>query len=331
MTQIEWTHIPCYKPEVWNPVTGCTRVSSGCDNCYAVGMTRRLAGMPKMADKYSGLVNPGKKHFNGTVKCHEGVLSVPIGWKEPRAVFVNSMSDLFHESVPDDFIRDVFTVMGAFPEHIFMILTKRPDRMADVVNRLTAPSFEMKTRIAINSMCMRHDGKKVEAQWPLPNVWLGASVEDQQTANERIPYLIRIQATVRFLSCEPLLSYIDLAKACQTSVITKGFSYLPSQELHWVIAGGESGRNARPMHPGWMRSLRDQCQEAGVPFFFKQWGEWLPSDQYAPASDSKERPWSVPYATMDIGGYDWVTKKAAGRLLDGVEHSEFPSILSQQS
>ena len=233
-THIEWTEA------TWNPVTGCTRVSEGCDNCYAVAMTRRIGAMG--IAKYDGLVNRGKSHFNGHVKLHRDALEIPQRRSAPTLYFVNSMSDLFHDDIPDDFIADVFEVMAATPRHTYQILTKRPERMA---------SFASNLRFG--------DGRSF-ADAPLPNVWLGTSVENQQRATERIPVLASCPAAVRFLSCEPLLSQIDIG------------TFLKSRDIHWVIVGGESGPRSRPLDPDWVRMIQNDCASAGVAFFFKQWG-----------------------------------------------------------
>jgi len=222
-TAIEWTD------ETWNPVTGCTKVSPGCDHCYAERITNRFGG-------------PGA--FD-TVVLHPERLGKPLRWRKSRMVFVNSMSDLFHDDVPDEFIGRVWQVMGAASMHTFQVLTKRPGRMASLLNE------RILTHIP------------VLPNWPLPNVWLGTSVEDQKWADIRIPKLLDAPAAVRFLSCEPLLGPVDLR-------------IYPGSWVDWVIVGGESGPGARPMHPDWARSLRDQCVAAEVPFFFKQWGGRIP-------------------------------------------------------
>lgn len=227
MSKIEWTD------ETWNPTTECTRVSAGCDNCYAVKMTNRLATMAATKEKYGGLINEGKDHFNGVVKCHEDELSKPMRWRKPRKIFVNSMSDLFHEGVPFEFVDKVFAVMALCPQHTFQILTKRPERMAEYL------STNVGHRIYQNCISTwLDDGKDgfLGKAWdqvsdlagvsvkgghfeimawnlPLPNVWLGTSVENQKTADERIPHLLRCPAVVRFLSCEPLLGEVDLLRA----------------------------------------------------------------------------------------------------------------------
>lgn len=211
-TAIEWTDA------TWNPVSGCTKVSPGCAHCYAERITLRF--------KRGGPFLPGKT----TINVHPERLKLPLSWRSPRRVFVNSMSDLFHEEVPLTFIQDVFCVMEQAKHHIFQILTKRHERLAHLAPELPWPS----------------------------NVWMGVSVENQVWADRRIPCLKTVPASVRFLSCEPLLRPLDLR--CHL----KG--------IDWVIVGGESGAKARKMDPDWVRNLRDQCSAASVPFFFKQWG-----------------------------------------------------------
>lgn len=342
-TKIEWTDT------TWNPVSGCTRASAGCDNCYAVTMTKRLEAMGQA--KYAGLVNIGKNHFNGVVKCHEEALTLPLGWKKPQKIFVNSMSDLFHPEVPFEFIDKVFAIMALSPQHTFQILTKRPERMAEYLNGhpgLTRPQL-----VGIEAARMNDGFEGIE--WPLPNVWLGVSVEDQRAADERIPHLLRIPAAVRFLSCEPLLGPVDLRRLsvrpgrfidCLTCDYHDGVGSViagpPSGTgpIDWVICGGESGPNARPMHPDWARSLRDQCQAAGVPFFFKQWGEYHPRLMHGVWPDTRTGCCdNLPSVHIHEDGYvhrigdrgtptnmKRVGKKRAGRLLDGKEWNEFPGV-----
>jgi len=337
-SKIEWTDA------TWNPVTGCTRASAGCDNCYAVTMTKRLEAMGQ--EKYSGLVNIGKNHFNGVVKCHEDELLKPLGWRKPRRVFVNSMSDLFHKEVPFAFIDKVFAVMALCPQHTFQVLTKRPERMAEYLVKDRRPdwAWQVKGDLCPKGWRERHipavDG-------PLPNVWLGTSVEDQKAADERIPHLLRCPAAVRFLSCEPLIGPISLEEwdgDIHPDAEYECMSAYKPGPLDWVIAGGESGPNARPMHPDWARSLRDQCQASGVPFFFKQWGAYqdgscslggnvvvLSNGQHASLVNSAEyeemqrkhlNEWNSLHPTTMAR----VGKKAAGRLLDGRTWDEFPEV-----
>ena len=209
---IEWTD------STWNPVTGCTKVSPGCAHCYAEAITLRF--------KRGGPFLPGQSE----IKPHPDRLGLPLSWKAPRRIFVNSMSDLFHDEIPLDFIRKVFDVMEQADRHIFQVLTKRHERLLEVFEELPWPS----------------------------NVWMGVSVENQYWAERRIPNLIKVPAAVRFLSAEPLLKPLTLGP------------YL--KDIDWVIVGGESGPKARPIDPEWVRSIRDECLNAGVPFFFKQWG-----------------------------------------------------------
>ena len=325
---IEWTD------SVWNPVSGCTRVSAGCDNCYAVKMTKRLEAMGQ--DKYSRLVNIGKGHFNGVVRCHEDALTIPLKARKPRRWFVNSMSDLFHKEVPFEFIDKVFAVMALCPHHTFQVLTKRPERMAEYFHY--RPGMERAATIAevameIGNIRWRVGGRIMfgfeedrrvvdDPGWPLPNVWLGTSVEDQATADERIPHLLRCPAAVRFLSCEPLLSGVDLApfilnpkaehlnpcgcgdgecSTCWQSPATYNLG------IHWVIVGGESGPGARPFDPQDAISIKHQCEDANVPFFFKQMG----SKPYDKFNDQ-------PVKILDPKGHDWVG-------YDALRKREFPA------
>jgi len=217
-------------------------VSAGCDHCYALTLAKRLkaAGNPRY--QVDGDPRTSGRGFGLTL--HHDKVDQPLRWRRPRLIFVNSMSDLFHKGVPEEFLEAVFEVMARASQHRFQILTKRPGRMATMVRRIQPA--------------------------PLPNVWLGTSVEDQRWADIRIPKLVETPAAVRFLSCEPLLAPVDL------SPWISGWEATNRPPLHWVIVGGESGHHARPMQPGWVRSLRDQCARAGVPFFFKQWGGRTP-------------------------------------------------------
>lgn len=273
-TTIEWTQRPGTKGETWNPTTGCNKVSAGCKNCYAEVMHGRQMHMnPK---KYS-------QPFSAGVVTHADTLTIPLKWKKPRTVFVNSMSDLFHADVPFDFIDQVFAVMALTPQHTYQILTKRPERMAEYLNwrnpTLAYADTDRVDRIAKAAGLKYGQGPTIFL--PLPNVWLGTSVENQAAADERIPHLLRCPAAVRFLSCEPLLGGVDLKNIAggggsryQVLEPIVGGTDADRPAIDWVITGGESGNGARPMHPDWVRGLCDQCKAAGVPFFFKQWGEW---------------------------------------------------------
>ena len=279
MTEIEWTD------RTWNPVTGCNKVSQGCKNCYAEIMHKRQMAM-----------NPHKytKPFLAGAEIHEEELRKPLAWTKPCRVFVNSMSDLFHEDVPFIFIDTVFATMAICPNITFQILTKRPERMLEWSKQYDGPVF------------------------PLPNVWLGVSCEDQATADERIPLLIQVPAAVRFLSCEPLLGHINFLDCIKWIKPEHGPHQYP--KIGWVITGGESGHHARPMHPEWVRSIRDQCQVANVPFFFKQWGEFFPVE-HSMLIPEKHRTKMPSAQWTDFIKYG---KKVTGHLLDGKEYFQFP-------
>jgi protein gp37 len=276
-TKIEWAD------ETWNPVTGCSRASAGCDHCYAVHTSWRMERMGQ--EKYAGLTvlnGKGDRHFNGTVRCHEDVLGRPLTWRKPRRIFVNSMSDLFHADVPDEFIDRVFAVMALCPKHQFLILTKRPERMAAYLTSGRGVDVRALTTIPLKlipkNMTMGDTHFNIEnGNWkPLPNVWVGVSCEDQAAADARIPHLLRTPAAVRFLSCEPLLGPIDLwgprypcAPSGECGAVS---SWRTTDRIDWVIVGGESGGEARPCDVGWIRGIVDTCKGAGVPCFVKQLG-----------------------------------------------------------
>lgn len=306
-SNIEWTDA------TWNPVLGCSKVSPGCQNCYAVPTSLRNEKMGAKDYRELTVLHPnGKRDWSGKVVCLDDRLEIPLRWKKPRRIFVNSMSDLFHPEVPFEFIDKVFRVMRQAEQHTFQVLTKRPERMLEFLRQ---------------RQC---------ALPPAPNVWLGTSVENQATADERIPLLLQCPAAIRWLSCEPLLGQVDLKKqdgtiaderynqfvleqafgdprelwACPKCEGTRYRQTDPFADfckpckgtgvgIDWIVCGGESGPNARPMHPDWARGMRDQCQSNEIPFFFKQWGEF---------SESMQR----------------VGKAKAGRALDGTEHNQYP-------
>ncbi|MFC3768310.1 phage Gp37/Gp68 family protein [Paenibacillus sp. GCM10012303] len=314
-TSIEWTD------RTWNPLRGCSKVSEGCRNCYAIRVAHRFGGegMP-----YEGLTQPGPggPNWTGKVTLVPDALESPLRWRKQQRVFVNSMSDLFHESVDEKYIAKVFGIMCLSQQHTFQVLTKRPERMARLLN---SEDFQMHTGWFASQAIREYglDRSKFEylPDWPLPNVWLGVSVENQKAADDRIPLLLQTPAAVRFLSCEPLLGPVKLPKSAY-----EFDEEYPEEgsvcKLDWVIAGGESGPGARPMHPDWTRSLRDQCQAAGVSFFFKQWGEWLPVHP-----DRKSYEYSSPghkCAEIDGTRFFRIGKLLAGRQLDDREWNEFP-------
>jgi protein gp37 len=278
-TSIEWTDQPGYVGAVWNPTTGCTRVSAGCDNCYAFALhDKRYATNLKTAEIFfdkndsamppsnrrdlvasgrdQGAALPWPKQYDlpfSRVQLLPERLDAPLRTRRPTCYFVDSMADLFHEDVPDEFLMQVWSTMERATWHRFLILTKRPQLMRE----------------------------RLGDEPPLPNVWLGTSVEDQASADERIPHLLATPAAVRFLSCEPLLGEVNLGEYLwwdhtpmhlQRDPEQYPEDWSPTEELHWVIVGGESGPRARPMDLAWARSLRDQCVAAGVSFFMKQMG-----------------------------------------------------------
>ena len=266
-TRIEWTE------SVWNPVIGCSKVSPGCEHCYAA----------TLAHRFGWTTEPWTApHAAQNVQCHPERLDQPLHWRRPRNIFVNSMSDLFHDRVPDSFLDAVFAVMSGSLRHTYQILTKRPRRMHAYLTDPATP--ERIVRRAWHNAGMDahpaslHDLRVLlNFSWPLPHVWLGVSVEDQRRANERIPVLLQTPAAFRFLSCEPLLGPVDLT-ALPYPVPGGGTVAMNAWQrpsvlapgVDWVIAGAESGSGARPMDDDWVRTLRDQCQNAGIPFFFKQ-------------------------------------------------------------
>lgn len=344
-TKIEWVkNNDGAQGKTWNPITGCTKISAGCQNCYAERMSKRLAGRCGY-DK--------DDPFNVTL--HPDRLGEPLKWRKPQMVFVCSMGDLFHDDVPFDWIDQVFETMALCQTHIFMLLTKREKRVKEwfdtIKNRRPVPGQGVCTGgppFCLGTHCPSHDQNTgyCGSPWPLPNVWLGVTAENQETANERIPTLLQMPAAKRFVSVEPMLGAVDLTEIplgpngyglnfelnAPNGWIT-GYRENGSPKVHrndqygkldWVICGGETGPGARPMHPDWVRNLRDQCVGADVPFFFKAWGDYcyvdqMPSDTYthldtrvnlAGHRDDK-KPWRIG-------------KKLAGRNLDGREWNERP-------
>jgi len=296
-TKIEWAEA------TWNPVTGCTKISPGCEHCYAERMAKRLRGRCGY---------PADEPFRVTV--HPDRLDEPRRWRKPRLIFVCSMGDLFHEDVPLDVIWQVYRVMRDTPRHRYMVLTKRPERMADIVCR----------RVAWESL--------------LPNVWLAVTVEGPEQL-WRVPLLLQCPAEVRFVSHEPaLVGPVDWAPWLPDAPGQNKGDIHPCG-IDWLISGGESGPGARPTHPDVFRADRDQCTAAEVPFFFKQWGEWRPPLEGESYDTSRGRAGRPPAYIVGRDGtcrcfesddIDHGTvmlrvgKKSAGRLLDGVEHNGMP-------
>lgn len=320
-TSIEWADYS------WNPVTGCHEVSEGCQNCYAKTFAERWRG------------TPGHYFERGfDVQLRPDKLDLPLRWRRPRRIFVNSMSDLFHDDMPDEFIARIFAVMAYSYRHTFQILTKRHGRMRSL---LSSPEF---VKLFDNEFCRIPDWNE---RWPdleftpfghvdhlmdgpLSNVWLGVSAETQQWADIRIPALLDTPAAVRFISAEPLLGPISIFASSKID---------REPGLDWVIAGGESGRGARPMHPDWARVLRDECQSADVAFLFKQHGEWVAESMWLHADNAPAAFLSTsgmvrhlvngkPTAAPMSRGHDItvrrVGKHRAGRELDGQTWDQYP-------
>ncbi|QBQ50111.1 phage Gp37/Gp68 family protein [Brevundimonas naejangsanensis] len=350
-THIEWTDA------TWNVVTGCAIVSPGCTNCYAM----KLAGT-RLRDHPSrnGLTTDSKAGpvWNGQVRFNTGWLTQPLRWTKPRKVFVCAHGDLFHEGVTDDQLDQIFAVMALAPQHVFQVLTKRPKRMHDYLLAFTAERLSKALRAFV------HAGEKATQAdrfipLPLPNVWMGVSAEDQTRANERIPVLLETPAAIRWVSAEPLIGPLDLtaiddgfsdprnvlrsfSAQLQAAQYTESIDLcIDTPGLDWVVVGGESGAGSRPMHPGWARDLRDQCADAGVPFLFKQWGDWTPGEN---AQNTIGRTVETADWFNDAWNYQTLTpasaegmyiddeptlyragKRAAGRLLDGQLHDGYPA------
>jgi protein gp37 len=345
-SSIEWTEATL------NVVTGCTKVSDGCIHCY-IERTPPFRKDGRRFDK------PGIGGSTGLV-FHPERLVLPMRWRKPRRIFVNSLSDLWHDDVPDGLIAALWFMMGQsagmIPEryrgHTFQILTKRPARMRAWLRRWADtgdPAIQPMDPAA--SRCGRAELVEAAAEylggptaydwmdgpryWPtaLPGVWLGVSAEDQRSADNRIPILNECPAVVRFVSAEPLLGPVDLTHHlsfghCPEHDFPGGFcvqrQHPGVHHLNWVIAGGESGPGARPAHPDWFQSLRDQCRQAGVAFHFKQWGEWVYRNQM-PEETYVQLDQAINLAQAHPEPFR-VGKKRAGRLLDGRTWDEYPEV-----
>lgn len=315
ISSIEWTDA------TWNPITGCSVVSPGCTNCYAMRLAgTRLKDHPSRID----LTRDTKAGpvWNGEVRLNKEWLFQPLEWKRPRKIFVCAHGDLFAENVPDDWILDVVTIMAIAGHHTFQVLTKRAERMHDFFNR-----DDLLDEIYANWYSFSGGAREVYS-WPLHNIWLGCSAEDQVRYDQRRRWLDRTPAAVKFWSIEPMLGPIEM-----------GIKFV---KPGWVIVGGESGPKARPMHPDWARSIRDQCADAGVPFFFKQWGEWCPATRdygvhgsVMPDNGEKFTWIGWDGTTKNPSAHDLkapvmaigrMGKNAAGRILDGVTHDAMPAV-----
>ncbi len=367
-TKIEWADATV------NYVNGCSLASPGCTNCYAM----RLAGTRlKHHPTRAGLTQDTKAGpvWTGEVRENPAALEQVLRWKKPRAIFWNAHGDLFHENVPDEWIDKQFAVMALTPQHRHMVLTKRSARMRAYLSQNPLWNVHLSAAGDIGGekwgwiadraprgSAITQYNLYLQVPWPLTNVWLGVSVEDQRRADERIPDLLETPAAIRFISAEPLLGPVDLTMLHHDGITNidalRGMHGVaqPMQaecdKIQWVIVGGESGPGARPMHPDWARSLRDQCGAAGVPFHFKQWGEWGPdvrADRHQKTSDGYDRDrvmegvarcavwnggdrWTHYQSgygpTVDEGHGEWVYrlgKRLNGRLLDGIQHDGAPA------
>lgn len=349
-SKIEWTDA------TWNPTRGCAIKSKGCANCYAMRQAHRHSGA---GDAYEGLtaMTKGGPVWTGEVRLQQELLDWPIRKVAPHSIFVDSMSDLFYgddddrrqcekrgvpfEPIPFEFIADVFAVMACTTRHKYQVLTKRPQRMVEWFEWLQLDHFKFPEQVQPTKVwpqwtpCRGGRGgyDNCGPLWPLENVWIGVSVEDQAAADERIPLLLQAPAAVRWISAEPLLgpiSFVGRWVEHKNPAIHENWL----ERIHWVVAGGESGPGARPMHPDWARDLRDQCAALEVPFFFKQWGAWTPIDYVD--QDTRHRLVKLTFTDREkaIGGpaegttpynVKRVGKKAAGRELDGRTHDEYPA------
>lgn len=360
-TGIEWAD------STWNPVVGCSIVSPGCTNCYAMRMAGRLQKINRTGGTGTAYVNhydgttaetgKGKYVWTGKVAlAPDHIVTAPLRWKRPRRIFVNSMGDLFHESVPDAWIDRVFAIMALCPRHTFLVLTKRSRRMREYLSHQPSVRRRWEDVIrATTSDTFFHSPPPV-----LANAWMGVSAEDQQRANERIPDLLATPAAVRWVSAEPLIGPINFRRlriapdhhtiidALDGYAIADSISGSGQEraQLDWVVVGGESGPGARPMHPQWARDIRDQCKTAGVAFYFKQWGEWAPQLGSVELSDDPEQSRYTWAEWTDWSGkeFHWhiidrpqwcddmdpdhsmikCGKRRSGRQLDGVTHDEVP-------
>jgi protein gp37 len=336
---IEWTDA------TWNPVRGCSKISAGCKNCYAERFAERFRGVKG---------HPFEQGFD--VRLVPEALDLPLRWRKPRSVFVNSMSDLFHEDVPDELIAAVFGVMAAAPRHSFQVLTKRADRLPrwfawleEMAGRCKAvfseDPLEWRRAHILRAAGLRqgvhHEASAgdMEARgWPLPNVWLGVSVEDQRAADERIPHLLATPAAVRFLSCEPLLGPVNLGDAL-TRVCCRRPDLAPATgcdgpgcmgtRIDWVIVGGESGPGARPCDVAWIRSLVAQCRAANVAAFVKQLGAYVEDRNDAGFEGERPAEWPMDTATEDLddGHYQGAPVRIHLRDRKGGDPAEWPEDL----
>lgn len=351
-TRIEWADATI------NPLVGCSKVSPACAHCYAERLAARFGKNPSTARLYEGTVDEAG-NWTGKLNLFPERMEEALRWKKPRRIFVASQSDLFHEDVPDSFLDTIFSTFIRAPQHTFLLLTKRAKRMHEYLHGLSAMDCaERRERLAraTKNANWSESGGVVEVaafrtvmgnlEWPLPNVHIGVTVEDQKRADERIPWLLRTPAALRFVSCEPLLGYVDFSRVTMEDHIGCDSQVWPLHGgIQHVIIGGESGPDARPTHPNWIRSLVKQCEDAGVPKMLKQLGEWCPRSRHpiqnglsAYELDFACKRWPCVRLTESgkdasllansDGGEDIymqrVGRALAGRMLDGKEYLELP-------
>jgi protein gp37 len=357
-TDIEWTD------RSWNPTVGCSKVSQGCKNCYAMSMSARIANSAFARQKKGKELTDVEKAYMAIVKWEstgpedsdikavpkwnneiaeiDSRLEEPLNIKKPQRFFVNSMTDLFHPKIENSLIDKIFAVMAAAKEHQFQILTKRPQRMKEYFQRDNLHPRIMTELDHIwertqDDRCTNAANRIATKGFPLPNVWLGTSVENQETAEERIPELLACPAQVRFLSCEPLLGRLDIGYYFSDEALfrARGYNAWIGKEgpgIHQVIVGGESGHGARPMLYEWVTSIKEQCRFWDVPFFFKQWGKYRPKGQTKPLNtddDIKEDDVTVLEKFKvdgELRAFHTDGKKENGALLDGEYYREFPKV-----
>lgn len=334
MSKIEWTHRLGTKSEVLNPTTGCDKISSGCKFCYAETMHKRLRGMGQ--PKY-------QQPFLGGATYWSEELSKPFKWKKPRTVFLNSMSDIFHKDITVLQIAEIYAMMMLTPQHTYIVLTKRSDRAMEILKNGAFKFAYYKACNYLHDKYIKHleqemyQYDEIMDLWPLKNVWQGISAENQEMFDQRVDDLHHTEAWIRVVSIEPQIGPINM------------FSKFESNEFNrfWIIQGGESGGKARPPHPDWFRTVRDQCKYAGIPYFFKQWGTWAPdvvmntNEELAHVFDNLPDP-GYPVQIINYEGkhnnqllmkpitepHIRMLKKGkhkSGNYLDGVQHLKFPA------
>lgn len=357
MTSIEWTrNVDGSEGKSWNPIRGCSRVSDGCQNCYAMNFAHRFSGAGKPFERLTA-IRRGKVDWAGHARFIPEQLGAPLRWQKPQRIFVNSMSDLFHESLSNEEIAAVFGVMAACPQHTFQVLTKRPERAADWFSSIEQKVSSIQEGLGppptrprshwfmtetighaedvLKRQLLPHDfADTITGQWPLKNVWLGVSVEDQETTDERIPMLLQCPAAIRFVSYEPALGPVDFSvylreHACdewprERNRGVEGCAGHPHPPINWIIVGGESGPGARPFDLAWARSVVKQCREAGAACFVKQFGA-MPYEVVK--DEARVNGTTVPWAKIVPDDDSHVMSGIGLRDKKGGDMSEWPDDL----